>query len=195
MTRARNLADFNAAGVLTSTSNLNAQKLTGTLPALNASALTNLTPANLDNTGTIPSALLAGVGGGTVVQAKHYKFTSQVRMISTSGDGIVHAGCNITPTSASNKILVIVSSLIEAEGGINDYAHVDLYRDSGYIQKFVNALGYGLNAGVRSSYTLNCLDDPQTTSQVEYSLKHFNAAGSTGYLYQPANYTLLEIAA
>ena len=44
MTKARTLADFNTAGVLTSTSTLN--------------------PANLDDTGTIPSALLAGVGGG-----------------------------------------------------------------------------------------------------------------------------------
>jgi len=44
MTKARTLADFNAAGVLTSTSTIN--------------------PANLDSTGTIPSALLADVGGG-----------------------------------------------------------------------------------------------------------------------------------
>ena len=43
MTKARTLADFNSAGVLTSTSTLN--------------------PALLDDTGTIPSALLAGVGG------------------------------------------------------------------------------------------------------------------------------------
>tara|TARA_B110000977_G_scaffold169667_1_gene219787 strand:+ start:262 stop:840 length:579 start_codon:yes stop_codon:yes gene_type:complete len=43
MTKARTLADFNASGVLTSTSTLN--------------------PALLDDTGTIPSALLAGVGG------------------------------------------------------------------------------------------------------------------------------------
>jgi hypothetical protein len=47
MTRARNLADFNAVGVLTSTSTIN--------------------PANLDSTGTIPSALLADVGGGIEV--------------------------------------------------------------------------------------------------------------------------------
>ena len=45
MTKARTLADFNSSGVLTSTSTLN--------------------PAKLDSTGTIPSALLAGVGGGT----------------------------------------------------------------------------------------------------------------------------------
>ena len=43
MTKARTLASFDATGVLTSTSTLN--------------------PALLDDTGTIPSALLAGVGG------------------------------------------------------------------------------------------------------------------------------------
>ena len=133
--------------------------------------------------------------GGKIVQTKHYNFTSQITMNSAGGDGSVHAGCNITPTSASNKVLVIVSTLIEGAGGINDYANVDLYRDSAYIHKFVNALGYGLNAGVRNAYTINYLDDPQTTSQVEYSLDHFNAAGSTDYYYQVANYTLLEIAA
>ena len=52
MTKARTLADFNTAGVLTSTSTLN--------------------PANLDSTGTIPSALLAG--GVTV--ADQWRLTS-----------------------------------------------------------------------------------------------------------------------
>jgi hypothetical protein len=55
MTKARTLADFNAAGVLTSTSDLNAQKLTGNLPVLNASALTHLNASNLSS-GTTPNA-------------------------------------------------------------------------------------------------------------------------------------------
>ena len=168
MTKARTLADFNT---------------------------TNINPALLDDTGTIPSALLAGVGGGTVVQAKHYNFASPTTKNSAGGDGSVHTGCYITPTSASNKILVIVSAMIEGAGGINDHANVDLYRDNTNIQKLVNALGYGLNAAVRNVYTLNYLDDPQTTSQVEYLLNHTNTAGSTDYYYQVTNYTLLEIAA
>lgn len=52
MTKARTLADFvpfDSTGVLTSTSSLDATKLTGTLPALNGSALTNL-PAGGTNT-------------------------------------------------------------------------------------------------------------------------------------------------
>ena len=42
MTKARTLADFDTSGVLTSASTLDATKLSGTLPALNGSALTNL---------------------------------------------------------------------------------------------------------------------------------------------------------
>ena len=43
MTKARTLADFDSSGVLTSSSTLD--------------------PSKLDSLGTIPSALLAGVGG------------------------------------------------------------------------------------------------------------------------------------
>ena len=42
MTKARTLANFDSSGVLTSTSSLDATKLTGALPALNGSALTGL---------------------------------------------------------------------------------------------------------------------------------------------------------
>ena len=55
MTKARTLASFDATGVLTSTSTLN--------------------PANLDDTGTIPSALLAGVGGG-ITEADQWRITT-----------------------------------------------------------------------------------------------------------------------
>lgn len=129
--------------------------------------------------------------GGKIVQSKHYSFDAQTTM---NGNGQVHSGVTITPTSASNKILVIVSSLIEAAGGVSDYANIDLRRDATNITEFMNALGYGLNAGVRSTYTINYLDDPQTTSQLEYDLSHLQSMGSTDYYYKRTNYTLLEIA-
>ena len=46
MTKARTLANFNTTGVLTSTSSLDATKLTGALPALNGSSLTNVEALN-----------------------------------------------------------------------------------------------------------------------------------------------------
>ena len=149
-----------------------------------------LDPSKLDNTGTIPSELLDDVGGGKVVQSKHYSFTNTTTMTAS---GQVHSGCTITPTSASNKILVIVSSMIEASGGVNEYASIYLRRDSTNIQQFVNALGYQLNGGVRNTYTINYLDDPQTVNQIEYDLNHDHLASSTPYYYKVTNYTLLEI--
>jgi len=87
MTKARTLADFNT---------------------------TNINPANLDETGTIPSALLAGVGGGKVVQVIEGKTDAQT---------IVHSGNNyasdtlltatITPTSSTNKILCFVNQPLQ----------------------------------------------------------------------------------
>ena len=68
MTKARTLADFNTAGVLTSTSTIN--------------------PANLDSTGTIPSALLAGVGGG--------ENTPAFRAYLGSSQGSCASGANTT---------------------------------------------------------------------------------------------------
>lgn len=65
MTKARDLAVFNAAGVLTSTSTLN--------------------PSNLDDTGTIPSALLAGVGADNT-PAFSAKKTSADQSLSGGGD-------------------------------------------------------------------------------------------------------------
>ena len=67
MTKARDLAVFNAAGVLTSTSTIN--------------------PARLDSTGTIPSALLAGVGGENTPAFRAYLGSSQ---------GSCAAGANTT---------------------------------------------------------------------------------------------------
>ena len=70
MTKARTLASFDSTGVLTSASTLN--------------------PAKLDDTGTIPSALLAGVGGGTNTPLFH-----------AYGTGGYQAIPNATPTTVN----------------------------------------------------------------------------------------------
>ena len=72
MTKARTLADFNAAGVLTSTSTIN--------------------PANLDSTGTIPSALLAGVGGG--VNTPYFLAYRTGNQTGLTGNGWREVICN-----------------------------------------------------------------------------------------------------
>lgn len=66
MTKARDIAD----GQSVDTTNF-VTKSNGIIEALDGSALTNLTADNLDDTGTIPSQLLAGVGGGENTPAFH----------------------------------------------------------------------------------------------------------------------------
>ncbi len=68
-------ASISSAGAFTSTT-IDATKLTGNLPAVNASALTNLTAANL--TGALPAisgAALTGISGG-LSEADHWRINA-----------------------------------------------------------------------------------------------------------------------
>jgi len=178
MTKARTLANFDATfdptGVLTSTSTLN--------------------PSNLDATGTIPSALLTGVGGGKVLQLQHYRQHNNTS-ISGGSSQAVHSGISITPTANTSKILVIVSGCVEGSGGSGDYVFLRLRQGTNEIGEVYNAMNYQTTAGERHTFAANVLDEPATTSQVTYNLYNENGNGSGTYDYTEVNYTLIEIAA
>ena len=73
-------ASISSAGAFTSTT-IDATKLTGNLPAVNASALTNLTAANL--TGALPAisgASLTGLPAGGITEADQWRLTSNVTL-------------------------------------------------------------------------------------------------------------------
>lgn len=75
---------------------------------------TNINPANLDATGTIPSALLSGVGGGKVLQVIEGKTDAQTLVHSGNSyasDTLLTA--TITPTNAANSILCFVSQTLQ----------------------------------------------------------------------------------
>jgi len=146
-------------------------------------------------TGTLPTSNYAD--NGKILQAVHYRKDADVRM---SGDGVVHASINITPSATSSKILVLISATIEGSGTTAEYAFVYLRRNiSSTITTTVqiaNALGYQATGGKRHTISCNSLDEPNTTSQVTYELYHDEAAGSgINYDYYETNYTLLEIGA
>ena len=96
MTKARTLATFDSTGLLTSSSSLDATKLTGNLPALNGSALTDL------------------AGGGKVLQVIEGKTDAQTIVSSSNSyasDTLLTA--TITPTNAANSILCFVSQTLQ----------------------------------------------------------------------------------
>lgn len=207
MTKARDLAVFNAAGVLTSTSNLNATKLTsGTIP--NARY----------GTPTFDGSNLTGidVGGGKVLQVQHNTFSGSVTSVSSTSWTATEITDQITPTSTSSKILVMINaSLSQYEGtgsGVKFGAGIYRKISSGnysrvYAGQNNSYGGYGESSGNTertSSFptTLMFVDEPNTTNTVDYKLylKLLTATGqgdnvNTGASDQERSITLIEIAA
>lgn len=116
--------------------------------------------ATLDTTG----ATVSGLSAGKVLQVVETDYTTQVSTTSTS---YVTAGLSqsITPSSTSNKILVVASVLAHCVSGGG--ALYRLYKD--------NTTGIGNNRYFSSSsgsqtgvMHLMCLHSPSTTSSVTY---------------------------
>jgi hypothetical protein len=114
---------------------------------------------------------------------------------STSFADITGLSANITPTSATSKILVLLSMMFGLSGEID--FQVQLVRDS-------TAIGIGDSAGSRTrvtlqhqhigaqsaffqpTYSINHLDSPATTSALTYKVQA-NVASGTGYINRSGN--------
>jgi hypothetical protein len=130
MTKARDIAD----GQSVDTTNF-VTKSNGAIEALDGSALTSLTPANLDDTGTIPSQLLAGVGGGKVLQVNRTDLASGTNTQSNTMSSMLDSN-TITLSSASNFLLVDADIEYELKGNgatANPEAYLELRTSSGTI--------------------------------------------------------------
>ena len=101
MTKARTLASFDSTGVLTSTSTLDATKLSGILPALNGSALTDLPAGGVSNLAstTFNTQTWTSVAGNSVESEEH---TSNLAM----GKYLVHIRTVGSATTDTNGMQV-----------------------------------------------------------------------------------------
>ena len=114
---------------------------------------------------------------------------------------------SITPSSASNKILVMLTAAVGGDTGA--YAYVFLFRgatqiatSSGAIDSIAGTL-IGDNQ-ILTSNSINFLDSPNTTSSVTYKIQLGNAGSGTAYINRRgldtvvtgnSTLTLMEIAA
>lgn len=143
------------------------------------------------------SALPAGVGGKVlqVVTA------TDSAGLSSSSTSYIDTGlsCSITPTSSSNKILVIVTTGVHG---------VDTQTNSGLSLKLVrNATdlivqaSFGAHATIAFIYgqghCFNYLDSPATTSSTTYKLQYKSNDGTNHVLENASTavMTLLEVSA
>lgn len=181
MTKARDIAT--GGGV--DTTNF-VTKSNGVIEALDGSALTSLTPANLDDTGTIPSQLLAGVGGGKVLQVQQVKINNNytevgsgdntgIKTNSTNYVDVTGLSVSITPTSSTSKILAVYHANVsntDSEGDTS-YAKIKLLRDNNVTvseSPRLNA-GYHLAHDMWSMSTLDEPTIPATPVAINYKIQ------------------------
>ena len=128
------------------------------------------------------TSLPAAISTGKVLQVQTASTQTQVN--STSG---THADtgltCNITPSSTSNKVLVIINQVF-AKSNADNFVDAKVLRDSTDISSvggrsicYTGSSDY-LYPGVSFSYTKK--DDPNTTSQVTYKVQFKRAGGGSG---------------
>ena len=163
---------------------------------------------NTDRSITIPDKAGAiAVGAGTIVQVVQGTTSTQVSLSSTTFTDTTLTA-SITPTSSSNKILVMVCQHANAyvTSGSNGTAGIQIVRGSTTIYealKNTSSVPYQFGSsgtGIQGYITINFLDSPSTTSSTTYKTQ--GAAGTQNVIFQGndltnavSTITLMEIVA
>ena len=158
---------------------------------------------NILTNGGYDAADLVGAAGGKVLQV--VSATTQTEAASSSGSYTdTNLTASITPSSASNKILVLINQCMGKTGGDN-YINLKLLRGAteiGGTSSLSGSAAYTSNADynyIGTGFSCSFLDSPNTTSSTTYKTQ-FARAGTGGaearaQIDAGASYiTLIEIA-
>ena len=164
-----------------SASALDATILTGNIPALNGSAVTNLTSGNL--TGALPAisgASLTGISGAKVLQIIKAQGGAELMTSSTFNSTGLYA--TITPASSSNAILVTATTPRSYNNGTERLSFALCRGTTGegsggvILQGTAKASSSSL---VNTTQILSWYDLPSSTSANTYTVMHKNDNNST----------------
>ena len=167
--------------------------------------------------GTITSADLAAGVGGKVLQVVSTAKTDTFSTSNTSFTDVTGLSVSITPSSSSNKILILSKIPLACSGGY--YTNMQLLRDStsifigdsaGNRTRSTSYIFDQTYAGVIGTFDCNItfLDSPSTTSSITYKIQiKTHTAGGSAFLNRsstdtdsasygrvPSSITLMEIA-
>ena len=171
--------------------------------------ITEVFPTSINvDTATIATANIsnqltdANLPAGSVIQVVTASHDSRVDSTSTSyaDTGLT---CNITPSSSSNKVMVIVSqNLGQDRGNADASGDCQLLRDSTSIYEmttmsFIEAGGSSTAKNIVSN-SITVLDSPSTTSQITYKTQlavntTSNSGTSRANWGGPSIMTLMEV--
>jgi len=145
--------------------------------------------------GAITSAALPA---GSVLQVVQVDFDSETST-SSSTYADISQSASITPSSASNKILILYAGNVQCDfSGSAGLGYVGIFKDSDGTP--LASTRFEWNALNRSTFTagINFLHSPATTSSVTYSIKGKTTTGvfkfNDGGEDQGSSITLMEIA-
>ena len=178
-------------------------KVTGTLPIANGGTnSTSTTFVNLASnvTGTMPVAN-GGSGRtavtGNVLQVIRATTTTTTTTSSTSMVDITNLTVNITPTSTSNKVFVIMNvNGITSEASNISGCSLRIYQASDVSGEAIN-MGYGSTNQLNQSATLTALESPSSTSELTYKGQCRNRVAanvSVNIATDTSSITVMEIA-
>jgi len=141
----------------------------------------------------------ASAPSGSVIQVVNATYATQT---SNNTGSYIDTGltASITPTSSSNKILILVSQngLYKGSSATNVLGKIKLLRNSTDLIMFGNEIGEGFpNAGGLGGVSCGYLDSPATTSSVTYKtqFQNFSNVFYVQISSSVSTITLLEIAA
>ena len=169
-----------------------ATQLTGTItPSDNTVSIAKLTATGTKDATTFLRGdnTFAEAGGGLVLQVVQGTRSTQTANTSLSFV-TTNLEVSITPSSASNKVLVIAQGNAETSAGA---MYFDIFRDSTAVSGLANGLTAGQYVNFAGSVAVNYLDSPNTTSAITYSLRYRQSSSGTGYF--PAQTCLATIIA
>ena len=161
-----------------------------------------ITDGTIVNADINARAAIAGTklsGAGKVLQVVNATTSTEV---STSSSSFTDTGLNvsITPTSASNKILVLVNQTGLRKSNAGTFLRLKLQRVTTDIKVIEVDAGYTGNSDFNSigGTGISYLDSPNTTSSTNYKTV-FNNQAATGLTYvnisdSTSSITLIEIA-
>jgi len=161
--------------------------------------------ADLSATGTKDSTTFlrgdntfAEAGGGKVLQVVSASDTTN-RTVSSSSFTSTTVSASITPASASNKILILVSGMMSINTS-QAYAYLTVYRGGTDLASTTNGFSGAMYQGdspvnVNSAaVNVSFLDSPSTTSSTTYTVYTRTNAGACNFgVSSKQTVTLLEI--
>jgi len=154
------------------------QSYTLKFPTGNVTAGTALTVDSITGSGTTAVGQLAFGSAGGILQVKHTTYGSESQTDSASYISNGVPSLSITPSSTSNKILILFSVPFYTAGGNGT---VSVFRGSTDLA-VTTTYGFGYNgANTPNNISAMHMDSPSSTSSLTYQLRHKKLSGTAMY--------------